>query len=41
MDYEVLIIGSGPTQQAVWQAALIGKRAALDCLHKLEQQKDA
>ncbi len=30
MDYEVLIIGSGPAgQQAAWQAARMGKRAAI------------
>jgi flavin-dependent dehydrogenase len=40
MDYDVLIIGSGPAgQQAAWQAARMGKRDALDCLHQLEQRK--
>src|SRR5665647_729336 len=30
MDYDVLIIGSGPAgQQAAWQAARMGKRAAI------------
>jgi len=42
MDYDVLIIGSGPAgQQAAWQAARMGKLAVLDCLHRLEQRKDA
>ncbi|MBI3480098.1 MAG: FAD-dependent oxidoreductase, partial [Nitrosomonadales bacterium] len=30
MDYDILIIGSGPAgQHAAWQAARMGKRAAI------------
>jgi NAD(P) transhydrogenase len=36
MDYDVLIIGSGPAgQQAAWQAVRMGKLAAPDFLHRL------
>ena len=42
MDYDVLIIGSGPAgQHAAWKAARMGKRAALYCLHQFEQRNDA
>jgi len=40
MDYDVLIIGSGPAvQQAAWQAARMDKHAAPDFLHRLEQRE--
>jgi hypothetical protein len=42
MDYYVLIIGSDPAERlAAWQAARMGSRAALDCLHRLEQRDGA